>query len=97
MAASVNGRLLENVAHLAKHADADCVDLLRKGWQLYGMLPRSGLGEELECGDMPSADSLREGCRVHKAALLGSVREDPHAAELLRCDSAGMHIKFPVA
>ena len=85
VAASVNGPLLENVANEARHADADSVDLLRYGSQLYGLLPRSGLGPELHCEELPSAEALRTGCEAHNKALLAGLKADPHSAELLRC------------
>ena len=63
VAKEVNGPLLRTLAELSGAMDKECVDLLRFGAPLYGVLPLSGTGEGLP-ENQSEKSKMQNGGRV---------------------------------
>jgi len=74
----VNGKLLLELGCAVHHNDMECVELLRKGAPLYGLLEASGNGPAKEAMPMTSLETLYEGCQESNEALLNSLRAEPY-------------------
>ena len=59
--------------------------MFRVGAALMGLLPRSGVGEEVAHAVLPPPEELLEGNLEHNEALLARLAEDPFAEQLLEC------------
>ena len=79
---SVNGPLLEYLGGKAMHTDLECIDLLRNGAPLYGLLEACGIGPAKECDDIGVIDELWLHCRESNEQLLKKLRRDPWEQEL---------------
>ena len=84
----VNGLLLQQLAIISGHKDLECVEFFRQGAPFLGKLPCSGNGTPIVASGDKSVSMLRELCVESNAALVGSLREDVHAQELLRLTHA---------
>ena len=79
---SVNGPLLEYLGGKAMHTDLGCIDLLRNGAPLYGILAACGIGPAKECDEIGVIDELRVHCRESNEQLVKKLRRDPWEQEL---------------
>ena len=86
----VNGLLLQQLATITEHKDPECVSFFRQGAPFLGQLPCSGNGTPfvVVASSQESVEVLREQCAVSNAALVGSLREDVHAQDLLKLTRA---------
>ena len=87
-AGEANGPLLQHLAATIAYHDPFCVELLRQGCDIVGVLTRSGNGKPLEVdvdsGGTPGTENLSSERAQNNKALLRTLKEDKHAAELLR-------------
>ena len=85
VSAAVNGPLLELLAHAAGFEDASCVELLRHGAPLIGVLPEfHGGGEKLVAPGRVDLDAFNARAPAINMRVLAKLREDEHAAQLHR-------------
>ena len=72
------------------------------GASILGELPRSGVGKPTECDLVRDVAGLQRSCSLSNTALLRELREDEHAAELLRltqkdADLGRMSVPVPIS
>ena len=84
ISAEVNGPLFSLLVKAADHDDVDCVDLMRFGAPLMGKLPLSGNGEQVSKPKHKSAEEMRAKAGGANVELLGRLKEDKFAEELLK-------------
>lgn len=81
-----NGPLLLHLAKLIKYHDVRCVDMLRVGGPLIGKLPCSGNGVPIlgQTSGLSELEALLNEREARNRSLVSSLREDPHATDLLK-------------
>ena len=81
VAECVNGPLLNELIRTIGHSDAHCADLFRYGADLFGPLPRCGVGDVIGDADT-CAKYSRGSCLQDNRELFKSLREDKNAHAL---------------
>ena len=67
--------------------------MFRQGADLTGKLTCTGNGKKLEGGQACPVQKLRENRRLKNAALVASLKEDSHSAELYKMACADAKLK----
>ena len=96
----VNGKLLFELGCAVHHNDVACVELLRNGAPLYGLLEVCGNGPAKDVTQVTSLETLYEGCQESNEALLNSLRAEPYEKELheLTLEDARLgRMTYPIA
>ena len=80
-----NGPLMAEAVKAACYHDKRCVDRVRTGAQLSGLLEHGYIGTPLDVVvDPPFVDVLRPNAELRNRMLLEECKEDPNSAELHR-------------
>ena len=82
MAHEANGPLLEFLAESINYHDKACVQMLREGGDLVGVLPRAGNGTPIEPKDIDTS-ILLENRAEKNDKMMHALRLDVHANELI--------------
>ena len=80
---TVNGPLLEELAHGVNFHDSACIEHFRVGAPLYGVLAQTGNGVAFDASTCETEDQLKGSCSKRNRKLLRKMRVDPNAAELV--------------
>jgi hypothetical protein len=79
-----NCPLFRDLLCITGYHNPDCVEVFRKGANMYNLLEYSGLGEHVDAQCIASAEDLLASCFVHNTELLSQLSEDKHSLDLLR-------------
>ena len=83
MSGAVNGPLMEMLAQAAGFEDSACIELLRHGAPLIGVLPEfHGGGEKLPAPRKVDLDAFNTKAAHINMRVLEKLREDEHAVQL---------------
>ena len=89
---TVNGPMMEILAKAIDYKDAECVEMFRLGGPLFGFLPYSGNGDQIEYAMEGSLKELMKNRGERNKSLLAGLKEAANSEVLLNkaCEDAQM-------
>ena len=92
VAGAANGLLFQQLLEATGYCDVDCVNMLRHGADMLGVLKRSGIGAPLAVEEAKCSEQLRKDMAASNRALLQELREDElsHTLMKLTLDDASL-------